>query len=154
MSRITLRYIFEGDRENVYDLLLDPNVMEFLGPRRPLLAEEAKEWFDSEIESPSRYVVASKSSDELIGFCGIKETEGVLDFGYFLRKKYWGKGYATEACALALDKLSNKVDLNSIEIFIASNNLASQSVANKLGWSIIEETTKNGEIGYLYAVNM
>jgi hypothetical protein len=37
-------------------------------------------------------VVASSKTDELIGFCGVKEIEGVLDFGYFLREKLgWSK---------------------------------------------------------------
>lgn len=154
MSRITLRKIQERDRKNAYELLFDTSVMAFLGPKRSLSSDEAKEWVDSEIECPSRYAIALKDSDELIGFCGIKDINGVLDFGYFFRKKYWGKGYATEACKLALNTLSNEVDLNSIEIFIDSTNSASQAVAQKLGWSIIKKAKKNGQIGHLYAINM
>lgn len=154
MSKITLRKLLEGDRANVYELLFSPSVMEFLGPRRPLSSDEAREWFDSEVGCPSRYVVAFEDTDELIGFCGVKKIDGALDFGYFLRKKYWGNGYATKACELALKKLAANTDLASIEIVIASTNSASQAVAKKLGWSNIQTATRNGEVGYLYAVNM
>lgn len=154
MSIVNLRKIQERDRVDVYDLLTDPCVMRFIGPRRALSLGEAKEWFDLEIKNPSRYVIATKGNDELIGFCGVKQINGVNDFGYFLRKKYWGNGYATEACKLVLHELSSQIDITAIEIFIASDNLASQAVANKLNWSQVKNTTKDGEAGHLYAVSM
>lgn len=154
MNSVILRDIKERDRCQAYDLLSDPSVMTFIGPRRALSMDESKEWFDLEIQSPSRYVIATKNNDELVGFCGIKEINGVLDFGYFLRKKFWGNGYATEACALALQRIPTHIDIASIEIFIAEDNLASQGVAKNLGWSRIKKTTKNNETGCLYAVHI
>ena len=92
MHRIKLRKIRESDRQDVYDLLTDPCVMRFIGPRRALSRQEADAWFELEMKSPSRYGVAIKATDELIGFCGVKAIDGVQDFGYFLRKKFWGHG--------------------------------------------------------------
>jgi [ribosomal protein S5]-alanine N-acetyltransferase len=153
-SRVNLREIHERDRLDAYDLLNDHHVMKFIGPRKALSIEGAREWFDHEMKNPSRYVIARKETDELIGFCGVKKINGVFDFGYFLRRKYWSNGYATEACKLALGKLSSTIDITSIEIFIASDNLASKAIAVKLDWLQIKSITKEGEAGHLYAVRM
>ena len=154
MSRIRLRNLVEEDRSSVYDLLGNDQVMKFIGPRKSLSKNESDDWFSSELKNPSRYVVASIESNDLLGFCGVKNIEGTLDFGYFLREKYWGQGYAKEACSLALKELSKRLDLSIVEIFIACDNEASLGVAKSLGWSFLGATNKNGERGELYGVHM
>jgi len=128
--------------------------MKHIGPRQPLTDCEVSDWINSELASPSRFVVASISSDEIIGFCGVKVIDGILDFGYFLREVYWNQGYATEACRIALLKLSATINISEMEIFIALDNHASRSVATKLNWLKLSAIKKNGEAGHLYAVNM
>ncbi len=154
MNRIKLRYLSEADKKCVYELLQNSTVMKYLGPRRALTDEESADWFNSELQLPTRFVVALRESDEFIGFCGVKEIGGVLDFGYFLREKHWGQGYATEACKLALSNLSATIDLTEIEVFIANSNNASKGVARKLNWTRVSDMEKDGEPGYLYAVNL
>ena len=141
MSRIKLRYLLDTDhdRKCVHDLLQNSRVMKYLGPRRSLSDEEAVDQFNSELQNPTRFVVATSETNELIGFCGIKEINGVLDFGYFLREKFWGQGYATEACNRTLLELSVKMDLTDIDIFIAENNIASENIARKLNWTRVSK---------------
>jgi RimJ/RimL family protein N-acetyltransferase len=153
-NRINLRFLCDGDRDGVFDLLQNSKVMTHIGPRRTLTDNEVLDWINTELVSPSRFVVASNESDEIIGFCGVKEINGVLDFGYFLREKYWNQGYATEACRLALSKLSSTMNIADIEIFIALDNYASRNVATKLNWLRLSDIKKNGEQGHLYAVNL
>ena len=78
----------------------------FLGPRRPLNDIECEEWFLGELNTPSRFPFRELSSGELIGFCGIKIIDGENDFGYFLRRKSWGKGFGKLMCKITLEKLS------------------------------------------------
>ncbi|MBJ7537218.1 GNAT family N-acetyltransferase [Marinomonas transparens] len=125
--------------------------MKFLGPRRALNDSEAKKWFESELESPSRFVVAESGSDELIGFCGVKSEKGIFDFGYFLREKFWGRRIATESCKLVLQTIASEFDLSKLKIFIANENTASQQVAEKLSWQRTVNFTKDGEEGHLYS---
>lgn len=154
MNRINLRLLCDGDRDGVFDLLQNSKVMTHIGPRRLLTDDEVLDWINTELTSPSRYVVASNESDEIVGFCGVKEINGVFDFGYFLREKYWNQGYATEACRMALLKLSSIMNMADIEIFIALDNYASRNIATKLNWLKLTDITRNGEQGNLYAASM
>ncbi len=153
MNRINLRFLCGRDKEGVFDLLQNPKVMKHIGPRRPLTDDEVLDWINTELACPSRFVVASNESDEIIGFCGVKEIDGVLDFGYFLREKFWNQGYATEACRMVLLKLSSTMNIAHIEIFIALDNDASRNIATKLKWLKLGAIKKEGELGHLYAVN-
>ena len=47
----------------------------------------------------------SKATNEFIGFCGIKNIDGILDFCYFFIKSFWGQRLATEACKLVIKAL-------------------------------------------------
>ena len=143
MNRVLLRNLQTTDKEAVFDILQNQEVMCFLGPRRALTNEEALDWFSAELKHPSRFAVALKDNGELIGFCGVKRIDGVLDFGYFFRHAFWGNGYATEACELVIPLLAREMDLQKLEVFIAKENKASLAVASKLGWKRLPETTKN-----------
>ena len=150
MPQLVLRDARERDEAAVRELLQDPEVMRFLGPRRALDDGEAQQWFQHALRYPSRYAVALADTDELVGFCGVKRLDGALDFGYFLRRRFWGRGLATEACLLVLNKLSAELDLAELEIFIAEANHASRRVAAKLGWRVVGESDKDGEPGHRY----
>jgi [ribosomal protein S5]-alanine N-acetyltransferase len=68
------------------DLLKNSNVMKYIGPKRALTDNESGDWFEQELRMPSRFVVALAETNEIIGFCGINEIDGILDFDYFLRE--------------------------------------------------------------------
>ncbi|MCP5077449.1 MAG: GNAT family N-acetyltransferase [Psychromonas sp.] len=150
--RVILRSLKTTDKSSVVVLLTDSDVMAFLGPKRALDATEAQQWFESELASPSRYVVALKETNELIGFCGMKVIDGITDFGYFFRKAFWGQGYASEACLLAIEQLSNEIDITSLQVFIAKKNSASLGLAKKLNWFQLNDVVKNDEQGYYFQI--
>lgn len=154
MISVKLRDLQEKDKVAVKSMLGDPQVMAFIGPRRALTDNEADLWFQSALDTPSRFVIANAESDEFIGFCGVKEINGVLDFGYFIRSECWGKGIAVAACELAIEKLVTKFDLDTVQVFIAEDNIASKRVAEKLGWLVLNSATKDGEYGQYYRIIM
>lgn len=133
-------------------MLQDPGVMRFLGPRRVLTEDEADSWFENALDNPSRFVIAQSDTDEFIGFCGVKEIEGVLDFGYFIRSEFWGNGIVVRASRLVLERLSAEIDTESVQVFIADDNVASKRVAQKLGWQVTHNGTKDGEYGGYYRI--
>ncbi|WP_019614765.1 GNAT family N-acetyltransferase [Psychromonas ossibalaenae] len=152
MNRIIFRKLGQNDRSKVLEMLQDSEVMQFIGPRRALNKTEALEWFQNEYEKPSRFPVALKATNEFIGFCGIKHIDGVLDFGYFFRKSFWGQGLATETCKLAIEDLEKEIDFNKVLVFIAKANDASLVLARKLGGHPLQEVIKENEPGYYYRV--
>jgi RimJ/RimL family protein N-acetyltransferase len=53
--------------------------------------------------------------------------------GYWLGEAYWKQGFATEACYVLLDFAFNSLKLRKIRIPIFADNIASNSLARKLG---------------------
>ncbi len=154
MISVKLRNLHYQYKEAVIAMLGDPEVMRFLGPRRALAEDEADSWFESALTNPARFAVANADTDEFIGFCGIKRIDGVPDFGYFIRSEFWGKGIAAKACELAVERLSLEIDLETVQVFIADDNLASQKVAQKLGWQTTHNGSRDGEYGQYYRITM
>lgn len=150
MNRLYIASLTLDDRDAVTEMLQDPQVMKHLGPKRALTYQEANEWFIEALNNPSRCVFKTVNTDELVGFCGVKELNGVLDFGYFIRRKFWGQGLATEACQMAIHQLSQSRAIDELGIFIARDNTASLRIAQKLGWKRGEQVTQNTEVGYLF----
>lgn len=135
-------------------MLGDPKVMRFLGPRRALTEDEADSWFENALANPERFAIAEADTDEFIGFCGIKQIDDVFDFGYFIRSEFWGNGIAVRACRLAVEKLAAYIDLETAQVFIADENIASKRVAEKLGWQATHSGPKDGEHGRYYRITM
>lgn len=152
-ERLILRSIVPGDRDAVLELLTDAEAMHFIGPRRPLLEAEALSWFDellhAQLQQQNRLAVALKMNNQLIGFCGVKDIEGVHDFGFFFRRGFWGHGYAREACHALLPVLWERFG-DTLDIFIADANYASVRLASKLGLQRGKDTCRHGEAGAVY----
>ena len=82
---------------------------------------------------------------ELVGFCGIKFLPelGLNELGYRLKKKYWGRGLATEAASATLEYARNTLGLDYVIALIVDGNIGSVRVVEKLGMS------QNGTEQYL-----
>lgn len=150
MNRLYIASLTLGDRDAVTEMLQDPQVMKHLGPKRALTDQEANEWFIEALNNPSRCVFKTVNTDELVGFCGVKELNGVPDFGYFIRRKFWGQGLATEACQMVIHQLSQNRAIDELDVFIARENIASLRLAQKLSWKRGEQIIRDTEIGYLF----
>ncbi|HDY7512067.1 TPA: GNAT family N-acetyltransferase [Vibrio vulnificus] len=152
MDEIVISQLVESDRSAVFDLLQNEHAMRFLGPRRPLSDSEAEAWFVNEQQAKTRFAFRTVENHEIVGFCGITQLDGELDFGYFIRHKFWGQGLAFLMCKLATAKLAQSIDLEKVKVFIASDNVGSQKVAHKLGWQIKCATQNEFESGHLYQI--
>ncbi|MBW3020412.1 GNAT family N-acetyltransferase [Candidatus Woesearchaeota archaeon] len=80
-----------------------------------------------------------KENDALIGdvdmchFSWYRDTCAELCYGF--AERYWGKGYATEASAGIIDYMFREVKLNKITADTDPDNIASQRVLEKLGFT-------------------
>jgi RimJ/RimL family protein N-acetyltransferase len=132
----------------------DEEVMRFIGPRRAMTEAETQGWLASILQRQTseltRYAVALKEDDELIGVSGLIDEEGDKDFGYYFRRKYWSQGYASEACSGILAYIENELHIKDYQIFIADENIHSINMVKKLGMQAISQITKYGESGHLY----
>ncbi|HHY0387970.1 GNAT family N-acetyltransferase [Vibrio parahaemolyticus] len=113
---------------------------------------EAEVWFANEQQSETRFAFRSVETNEIVGFCGITLLDAELDFGYFIRQKFWGQGLASLMCKSAIYKLAQTIDLAQVKVFIATDNVGSQKVAQKLGWQIKCAAENEFESGHLYQI--
>jgi ribosomal-protein-alanine N-acetyltransferase len=80
--------------------------------------------------------VILKSSDELIGNCGIRmESAGAHegDIGYELSPPHWSKGYATEAAVAIVHFGFSELHLHRIWAWCNAANAGSARVLEKIG---------------------
>lgn len=153
MNKIVISQLVDSDRSAVGDLLQDEQTMRFLGPRRPLTNEESDAWFANEKQAETRFAFRFVESNEIVGFCGVTRLDGELDFGFFIRRKFWGQGLAILMCKAATSKLAQSIDLTQVKVFIASDNIGSQKVAQKLGWQRKCSAENEFESGHLYQIH-
>lgn len=106
-DRFIIRKIQEKDLLGIFDMESDPDVHQFLG-KKPMLhiseAEEQIRRFQKQYADYGigRWAIINPHSEEFMGWTGFKFMDyavnghiGYYDFGYRLRKKYWGRGLAT-----------------------------------------------------------
>ena len=152
--RLIIRKFKPADLAGLIDMFTDPEVMRYLGPRRPMTEDEIQYWLADILHRQNseltRYAVALKTTDELIGVAGLRDEDGVRDFGYYFRRTYWGQGYAQEACSAILDHIETSLQIRDYQIFIANENTNSIGMIKKLGMQAVKSIAKSGEQGSLY----
>jgi [ribosomal protein S5]-alanine N-acetyltransferase len=151
-EKLVIRHFAHSDLTALMDLLSDAEAMRFIGPRRAMTQEEGAEWLSRQLElqksSFTRFVVAIKATNEFIGVCGVQLVDGVLDFGYFFRRRFWGQGLALEACENVLAYLSANSLMKDFVVFVAEDNINSKRLLLKLGFKLGMPASRNNEQGY------
>lgn len=113
---------------------------------------EVQEWLDRQIERYRKWnfglwAVILKETDEMIGQCGftMQEWRGeeVLEVGYLFERKYWHKGYATEAAIACKNYAFEVLKADEVCTIIRDINTASQRVAVRNGMTKTDTWTKH-----------
>jgi ribosomal-protein-alanine N-acetyltransferase len=142
-SRVVLRSWQPSDLEPWIALNLDPENLRYFP--RIYSAEESHASFlrirDLLNENPfGLWAAEEKTSGAFMGFVGIAHhnSPGISfmpchEIGWRLDKKFWGKGYATEAAQVVLDYGLQELLIPEIYSFTAKGNLPSINVMKKIG---------------------
>ena len=88
-----------------------------------------------------KLVEFEKETDEIIGTCLIyfNDEENNWDISYNLGKKYWGKGYITEAMHRVMEYAINELTIKECIAIHAMENPESGRVIQKLGFRYEKE---------------
>jgi len=71
---------------------------------------------------------------ELAGSCGLgRRASGAVEMGYWIARPFWGRGFATEACAALID-IARALGLRQLEASHFIDNPSSARVLDKLGF--------------------
>jgi ribosomal-protein-alanine N-acetyltransferase len=147
-KRLFLRRQIIEDLDALWALYCNPNITKYI-PDAPRSREEAKEeleWhMNGHPEHPELGLWATihKESGKFIGRCGLLpwtiEGQYDVEVAYTIAEEYWGQGLGTEAAQAILNYGFEKLNLSRLICIIDPDNIASQSVAKKIGMSYEKE---------------
>ncbi len=131
------------DRAAFIELHASPEVYTYLGGPRPR-DELEREMPELSGRLPGSFVVDLDGA--MIGQILLRRTTehrrpaavGKVDLGYLFLPRAWGFGYATEACAAALDWVDGVLPGEPVVLTTQTANLGSMRLAAKLGFTEVE----------------
>ena len=148
-ERLVLRLITEEDIKPVAELNLDPEVRKFFpdGIQTPeqtrLRVKEFMNFYEK--QGLPCFVILDKLSNEFIGRCGFGPIEtGEIEVGYLIAKKFWGRGYASEALKALLNWSKNNIKEHFIISFAPKAHTASLRVMEKCGMEYYKDGVGHG----------
>jgi RimJ/RimL family protein N-acetyltransferase len=157
-ARLLVRLPREGDRDRFLELFRNEDFMAFYPG--VLTVEEAGVRFDHMVAVCQavpfgKQPVVELSSGLVVGYTGVDyiDLEGRtwLEWGYRLVPECRGLGYATEASRALLAR-ARQAYAGELLAIIAPENLASQNVCRKLGFTFWKQAPVEGEIRNLYTL--
>lgn len=157
-ERLYLREMTIKDAENVYLLNLDLEVIKYTGDTPFESIESAKQFLKNydhyKKYNFGRWAVINKSTNEFLGWCGLKYTLELdeYDIGFRFFKKYWNKGYATESAKACLNIGFHKYNLTEIVGRAMTENIGSIKVLEKIGLTFFKPFYFDGEKGAIYKI--
>ena len=141
-ERLLLRRFEVADAEEMFkNWASDTENCEYMTWSAHKSIEDTKEFISSVISNYKnkncyKWMIVLKETNELIGNIsadGIDECARRAHLGYIISKKYWGKGFMTEALKSVINYLFEKVNFARIQAWHDIKNPASGRVMEKCG---------------------
>jgi ribosomal-protein-alanine N-acetyltransferase len=158
-SRLILRPFTGADVDPMHRILNGEGVLRYFPPTDPpardrvqrMISGLLKHW---EERGYGLWAVASQSSGELVGRCGLQflPDTGEVEVDFILGREFWGQGFATEAARASLQYGFDRLGLERVVGIVHLGNQASQRVLEKLAMERIEQKQFFGMECYRYAV--
>jgi ribosomal-protein-alanine N-acetyltransferase len=142
-ERLIIRDNVEEDLNELHCLMSDKRVNKYDSDFYSGSLDSTKDKLKVSIEEAGKkerrkfwFAIIEKESNEYIGQIGITLVSDQLENGigqmaYFIHKKYWGKGYTTEAAKRVIDFAFEDIRLHKIITGCLTENIASEKVMKK-----------------------
>ena len=163
-QRLVLREILPTDIAGMLELDSDPEVHRYLGDS-PVTDKERiidvinfirQQYIDNGV---GRWAVIDKATNRFIGWAGLKfVTETIndhtnyYDLGYRIIRKFWNKGFATEAATALLNYAFEKLNIEVVCAWVDCDNIASNKVLKKVGFRFIKKFDLDGIMHNWYEI--
>jgi RimJ/RimL family protein N-acetyltransferase len=165
-SRLQLRELNFTDEEELVDLDSDPEVMKYLTNGIPSSRESVQRSLNRIVaqlrNSNGKFGVWAAIEKETRQFVGwfhlfphIDEPENLkkLFIGYRLKRKYWGRGFATEVSRALVEKAFGEYGATEVCAQAMKANAKSIKVMEKIGMTFSHEFKEHSfPVGYQDAV--
>ena len=138
-ERLLLRPGWSQDAPALFGAIGDERIVRNLAtapwPYRP---EDAEAWLATErkaSELSPLIFLCTGAAPELIGGIGLgRRPTGEMEFGYWIARAHWGRGYATEAGRAVIETVRHGLRLKRLGAGHFLDNPASGRVLEKLGF--------------------
>ncbi|WP_452223291.1 GNAT family N-acetyltransferase [Lacinutrix chionoecetis] len=161
-KRLYLREFKIEDAIHFYEMNLDNDVIKYTGDAAFSSLKKAEDFLlkynQYQLHNMGRWAVCDKTTDEFLGWCGLKLHPNsnislqFVEVGYRFYKNHWNKGYATESCKAAISYGFKTLKLNTIFAHAHIDNLASHHVLKKCGLHFVNKDNYDGMPVYLYKI--
>ena len=160
-KRLLLRYQREDDIDFVIELWTDEEITKFAGgPRDKVLLTSNfnDDMKDAQKKEFDLWYMELRETGELAGNAGVlqKEIDGTIfhEVCFFMKKKYWGNGYAAEISKALMKYMNVK---KGIDIFIAiidKDNIRSKKTAERIGMKYWKTEMRNNHEKDIYRIDL
>lgn len=139
-ERLSLRPLDVQDLERCLRWINDPEILQFLGRRRPMSREMETAWLAAQYkdERQINFAITLNEGDRHIGNCGLDTLDTAnrsACFGILIGEKdAWSQGYGSEAARLVLGYGFQQLNLHRIELEVFSLNHRAIRAYEKLGF--------------------
>ncbi len=143
MIQIKTRLLKISDAPLLFQLMTSEKWHKFIGDRGVNTIADAENYIRSKMDSDlsvkgfTNHVILDTKTGNEVGTCSIHNREGVdgLDIGYTILEEYEGKGYATAAASVMVDKVFNEYEVDKVSAITTDENIGSCRVLEKLGFN-------------------
>lgn len=143
-DRLLLREIQAQDVTEIFNCWMrDEEVSRYMWWKASNDIADAQKFVDFEIkqidnENWNRWMIVLKATKEIIGTCLVylndEDDDSHWDISYNLGRKFWGKGYITEAMQEVMAFAEKELGMTECITTYAKVNTASANVLHKLGF--------------------
>ena len=99
------------------------------------------------------FALEERNSGDVVGFIGLVHPGGQIhaEIKYAFRKSHWGRGLASEVVKALVEYAGETLQLSMLVATVAPENLASQRVLLKVGFSFVEQRNdEHGDAEFYY----
>lgn len=139
-ERLTLVELAPPDAAFILELLNEPSFLANIGDRGVHSLEGAVRYIEGQVANYATlgyglWLVRRKDDGAAMGLSGLvrRVTLPDADIGYAFLPRYWGRGYAAEACAAVLAHARGPLALPRVLAIVSPGNEASTKVLDKIG---------------------
>lgn len=159
-ERLLLREFVREDFDALHEILSDPETMQHYP--NPFGEEKTRGWIEWNLRNYKElgfglWAVVLKENGEFIGDCGmtLQDIDGELlpEIGYHIHKKYWRRGFGSEAARAVRDWAFQNTRYDRIYSYMKYTNIGSYSTAVANGMKKVKEyPDEKNTISYAYAI--
>ena len=160
-ERFLVRETTVEDVDSFYEIYAEPGITDY--------TEDLFEDKDEEIQYTIDYAqnvyalyeygvwtVLDKTTGQVVGRAGLSMREGfeIPELGYVIRREYQQRGVATEVCSAILSYGKHTLGFEKVQALTKRENVASERLLKKLGFSFEGEVVVDGEEFDCYVLDM